>query len=810
MAETAALLVEAVLPRQPMRQWGLSVPFPLLFLFASHLRGKAGYTAVPLTGGSIFDAYLHSDVSTVPNPQYLIDNRDIIFRLNQRVKRKMRDAMSEQTNSGIKLLCLLLVVFTSQAAFADKQVKNQLVQAGLSPDGLSKHEWGDIQQQILLSKYSAVEQHDGSYVSANIANGWHINFGIDGRTTLTPYESEDHDYFIGLQLKSLAYGGLFAGQTEYDEPQEIVSDNSKLTYQWSENLKEVWTNSNRRLEQWFEIKQRPQYANQDQPLKIQLELNTDLPVAQSGNALNFANKISYSKLKVWDSTGAEMPARMHLQDKTLLLVVDDRLAIYPLTVDPDFQQHAYLKASNTGNGDQFGHSVAISGDTLVVGAFSEDSDATGVDNDGTNDLVDRSGAAYVFARIESVWSQQAYLKASNTGLDDRFGESVAISGDTLVVGAMWESSNAKGINGAQDNDLASISGAAYVFIRTNGEWSQQAYLKASNTGDGDQFGYSIALSGDTLVVGAPFEDGKATGVDGDQDDDTRSAAGAAYVFTRTESVWSQQAYLKASNTDAADRFGESVALSGDTVVVGAFREDSNDTGVNGDGTDNLSIFAGAAYVFTRTEGDWNQQAYLKASNTGANDNFGISVAVSGDTLVVGANIEGSNAKGVNGGETNDLAAGSGAAYVFTRIEDVWSQQAYLKASNTESGDSFGRSVAISGDTLMVATSHEDSNATGIDGNEADNSAEAAGAAYVFSRTVHGVWGQQAYVKASNTEANDWFGGAVAISGDFLLVGAVSEDSNAMGANGDQANNDIGASGAVYVFRLDVVSRDGFE
>jgi hypothetical protein len=245
-------------------------------------------------------------------------------------------------------------------------------------------------------------------------------------------------------------------------------------------------------------------------------------------------------------------------------------------------------------------------------------------------------------------------------------------------------------------------------------------------------------------------------------------------------------------------------------VVGAFLEDSNDMGVNGDGTDNSSIFAGAAYVFTRTNGDWNQQAYLKASNTGANDNFGISVAVSGDTLVVGANIEGSNAKGVNGGETNDLAAGSGAAYVFTRIEDVWSQQAYLKASNTESGDSFGRSVAISGDTLMVATSHEDSNATDIDGNEADNSAEAAGAAYVFYRTVHGVWGQQAYVKASNTEANDSFGSSVAISGDFLLVGAVLEASNAMGANGEQANNDTDNSGAVYVFRLDVVLRDGFE
>src|SRR5690349_9185924 len=149
---------------------------------------------------------------------------------------------------------------------------------------------------------------------------------------------------------------------------------------------------------------------------------------------------------------------------------------------------------------------------------------------------------------------------------------------------------------------------------------QQGYLKASNTNANDQFGYLIAFSGDTLVVGAPQEGSNATGVNGDQANNSAPNAGAVYVFTRTGGVWTQQAYLKASNTDANDQFGVSVALSGDTLAVGAMFEDSNATGVNGNQADNSAPGAGAVYVFTRTGGVWTQQAYLKASNTDANDN----------------------------------------------------------------------------------------------------------------------------------------------------------------------------------------------
>jgi hypothetical protein len=164
---------------------------------------------------------------------------------------------------------------------------------------------------------------------------------------------------------------------------------------------------------------------------------------------------------------------------------------------------------------------------------------------------------------------------------------------------------------------------------------QQAYLKASNAEADDQFGFSVAISGDTLVVGAWGEDSSATGVNGNQSDNSAGSSGAAYVFVRSGTTWTQQAYLKASNAAGDDGFGCSVAISGDTVVVGAANEDSSATGVNGDGTNNGSNGSGAAYVFVRSGTSWSQQAYLKASNTDVGDAFGTKVAISGDTLVVG-------------------------------------------------------------------------------------------------------------------------------------------------------------------------------
>jgi hypothetical protein len=466
-------------------------------------------------------------------------------------------------------------------------------------------------------------------------------------------------------------------------------------------------------------------------------------------------------------------------------------------------QQAYIKASNANSLDTFGRPLAIDGDTLVVSAPAEASAATGVNGDQSNNAAYLAGAVYVFVRSNGAWSQQAYLKASNSQGYDFFGTSIALSGDTLVVGATGEASAATGIDGDGADNSAENAGAVYVFVRSNGVWSQQAYLKASNTDAGDKFGSSVAIDGNTVVVGAPWEDSAATGVDGDSSDNSAAGAGAAYVFVRNGGVWTQQSYLKASNTEPLytfiDTFGQTVALSGDTVVVGAPGEDSNATGVDGDQDDNSVQESGAAYVFTRTAGAWSQQAYLKASNTDHGDEFGVMLDLAGDLLVVGAPLEDSAATGSDGDQADNSAEDAGAAYVFVRSDGVWSQQIYLKASNSEAGDRFSAALAVDADRLVVSAPGEDSAATGVDGNQADNSAQSAGAAYLFGFR-DGVWLQSAYLKASNSEADDLFS-SVALHDRSIAIGAPGEASIARGVDGDQSNNQGLIVGAAYVFQL---------
>lgn len=413
-------------------------------------------------------------------------------------------------------------------------------------------------------------------------------------------------------------------------------------------------------------------------------------------------------------------------------------------IDERWQQQAYVKASNTGHMDNFGRSVSLSadGNTLAVGAPREDSSASGINGDQADDTATNSGAAYTFIRDNGVWQQQAYIKASNAneGFDVEFGFSVSLSadGNTLAVGARSEDNAATGINSNQNNNSANNSGAAYVFIRTLELWEQQAYVKANNTGNGDFFGWSVALSedGNTLAVGARSEGSAATGVNGDQNDNSQLGAGAVYVFNRNESIWQQQAYVKASNPERFDNFGVAISLSadGNTLVVGSTGESSSVTGINADQSDNSSMESGAAYVFVRVGELWQQQAYLKASNTDEMDNFGISVSLSadGNTLAVGADQESSAATGIDGDQDNQSFK-SGAVYTFVRRDNLWQQQAYVKASNTEPEDLFGAALSLSadGDTLAAGAVLEDSDATGINGDQGDNSVDNSGAVYFY-------------------------------------------------------------------------------
>ncbi len=430
--------------------------------------------------------------------------------------------------------------------------------------------------------------------------------------------------------------------------------------------------------------------------------------------------------------------------------------------------------------------------------------------------------------------QVAYIKASNTHANDHFGNGgtleghgLALSGDgnTLAVGAPYESSAAKGINGNQNDTSLYSSGAVYLFARVNNAWTQQAYIKASNPGQGARFGQVVSLSrdGNTLAVSAVFEASAAKGIDSDQNDKSIPQAGAVYVFTRTGVTWSQQAYVKASNTgekgtanipDEGDQFGFSIALSadGNTLAAGAISEDSAATGINGDQNDNSKQSAGATYVFTRTGTKWTQQAYVKASNTGAMDLFGYAVGLSadGNTLAVSAYDEGSSAREING-VMDRGRRGSGAIYVFTRTgtnpsQQTWAQTAYLKASNAENGDSLGYDMAISqdGNTIVGGAGDEDCFAAGVNPSaKCDNDYKtdtSTGAAYVFFRNG-GTWTQQAFIKASHPSKEDWFGSRLGLSGDgnTLGVGAQLENGNSKGINGNETDLTAEDSGVLYLF-----------
>jgi hypothetical protein len=406
------------------------------------------------------------------------------------------------------------------------------------------------------------------------------------------------------------------------------------------------------------------------------------------------------------------------------------------------------------------YQVALSGDglALVVGARREDSNGHEAD-----DSLQNSGAAYVFRRrsLDAPWAQQAYLKASNPGAVDSFGERVAMSGDgnVVAVAATGEDGGGSGVNGPDQLDDSKVeSGAVYVFRShpTQG-WAQEAYVKASNPGRSDYFGYALALNrdGSTLAVGARLEASSFRGINGNaqqQADDQRPGSGAAYVFRRSGGSWHQEAYVKAPNADEQDQFGSALALSanGNLLAVGAPKEDSSATGLNGNQSSNGAEDSGAVYVYRRAGASWSHAAYVKASNTDVDDWFGNAVALSGDgsTLAVGSD-ESSAARGVNGDQSSNASPNSGAVYVFSAVGNGWQQQAYVKAAHADAYDHFGTdelALDATGTHLVVAAIYEDSSETdAVNGDQSLNDAETTGAAYVFVRTGTS-WSQQAYLK----------------------------------------------------------------
>jgi hypothetical protein len=408
----------------------------------------------------------------------------------------------------------------------------------------------------------------------------------------------------------------------------------------------------------------------------------------------------------------------------------------------------------------------------------------------------------------------SYMKASNTELNDWFGDVLDLSadGNTLVVGAPREDSSAQTINGSETDNTAADAGAVYVFTKSNNVWQQEAYIKPDNTGAGDHFGSSISLSGDgkTLVVGAEKESSNATVIDGDGTNDLAVNSGAVYVFYKSTTSWVQQAYLKSSNSQANDEFGGFGAIDvsddGNTIAVGALKDDSGEVGIGGTGANNTAADAGSAYIFTRSGNSWQQSEYIKASNAGGGDNFGkLSLSGNGLTLVVSAYKEGSSSTGINSTQNNS-AVDAGAVYVFVNDGTSWLQEAYIKASNAEAGDEFGgdESLVISkdGSTIVVAAGGEDSNALGLNGDQTDNSNQSSSAVYVF-RKQSGAWSQEAYIKSDHNNDN-YFGGkrslAINKTGTSLAIGSIWNSSSNLGVsiNADNVGSKTQA-GAVYFY-----------
>jgi len=415
-----------------------------------------------------------------------------------------------------------------------------------------------------------------------------------------------------------------------------------------------------------------------------------------------------------------------------------------------------------------------------------------------------------------------YFKASNTGASDDFGDVVVISGDglTMAVAAAFEDSDASGIDGEQTDSLSGGGyGAVYIYSSDgNNNWSQTAYVKASNPDVQDHFGYSLALNedGKILVVGAREEDSASAT---DDSDNTKTDAGAVYIYhLDTNNNWSQTAYLKNSTPAENDNFGHAVAFnnSGNRLAVGSAYQSSDTVNESG---------AVIIFDYNSTDQTWEKIAQLEAANPGEKDRFGAEVSLSADgkIIAVGAYLEDSSGTGLNANELDNTLDGAGAVYIFSEEND-WGQTAYLKASNPGVNDYFGRSIALNddGNRLVVGAYNEDSSAQGINGDGTNNNAKGSGAVYIFNyNDIDNQWSQTAYIKSSNSENyasdsaadqtgytwGDYFGRAVTFNkeGNVLAVGAPYEDSSATGINWDEDDNTSLNSGAVYLFKYDNAS-----
>jgi hypothetical protein len=553
----------------------------------------------------------------------------------------------------------------------------------------------------------AVRSYDrtsGGFVAKSPGQGYFSTFTNSGALTLNSSKST-------FSVQAVAFGrGVDRGSIGNTTP--FITKDAGGWPQLSfarQNLSEWYVNGENGLHHWLQVSQRPGSAGTNLWVKLAVtgstslkQLSNDAIQVQAGSSV-----FAYSGLKVWDARGVELNGRLSVSGQAIAINIDDTGAKYPITIDPTWTQQQKLTAADGISSDIFGSAVAIDGDTAVVGASGPPNVRADI-SDGESSFTPYA-RAYVFTRTAGVWSLQQKIQASDLANPDQFGYSVGISGNTVVVGAPLK---------------ATSTGAAYIYTRSGATWTQRKKLTASNGATGDKYGTSVSISGNTVVVGASSKS---------------TSNGSVYVYTGSGATWTEQQILTASDAANNSKFGDSVSVSGDTLASGS------PTAGGG---------FGATYVFTRTAGAWSQQQKITASGGASTDQFGFSVSLDGDQVAIGT-------------------GGAEKAYIFTRSGSVWSQLTSVTGSDTVAGDKFGTSVGLSNDTLAVG---------------AYAKASSMGAVYAFRRQS-GVWYQSQKLTASDGAAGDQLGFSVAASNNTFVSGAKNANS---------------LKGASYVFLADPI------
>lgn len=519
-------------------------------------------------------------------------------------------------------------------------------------------EYESFAAALTKAKYKVESDTDrlGQYRANNYAQELQATFTTKG-IELSAKDEARH-YASAWQLESIGYG----------EQQAVVEDGSlKVAEQRVEIVRveqgvtEWYENKPEGLEHGFTLAKRPSVTDSDkiEPLRLKLLIDGELTARTAPDkqtieliAENGQEVMRYAGLRVWDAAGQEIKATMQAAANKVWLEVADEKAVYPLTIDPTFVQRTKLSASDATYNNLFGESLAMSGNTIIVGASYTDIGG----NNG-------QGAAYVFIRSGTTWLEQAKLTANDGRREDVFGRSVAIDGDMAIIGAPFAD---VGTN-CGPGQLLCNEGAAYVFVRSGTTWTQQQKIISVDPAAFELFGHQVEIENNTAVISEHLDD---AGGNLDQ--------GRVNIYTRTGGSFVLQQRLT-SDSPSVRLFGMNLDLDRETIVVGAV---GGNTG-------------GAAYVFVRNGTTWTQQQKLLASDSESGNSFGFSVAVSGDTIVIGDYFD-------------DIAGNSdqGSAYVFTRSGNVWTQRQKFTAGGGRAGEHFGYDVGVSGDTIVISASYE--------------------------------------------------------------------------------------------------------